>query len=537
MKSSDPARLSIAASQDAIGHAGQEKQLLALNAVARIAALDLDLDAMLQRITDALATHFDWQLVALIVADPVAGTSTCRALTSSVPTSVHVGYSRPLGNGVVGEVAATHRAMLIDDVRLHANFIDTTPGVLSEICVPVRHKDELVAILNIESTRLAMFRHQLPLLETIADQIAGAIANARAYEKVKQQARLMEMMSEVSRDALSATNLDDFLSRVATYVHSHFPLAIVSIRLYDQERREYVRAADAGADGAREGNRWPIEDGIIGRCLRTGKTQLVLDVASDPAYIPTLKDVASELVVPIRFGDELLGVFNLESRTAAVFTPASVLAFEAFADQIAGALRLVRTHDALAAARRGLQEANEQLTGMVEKFEQMSAHDSLTGLHNRSHFDSVFPMEWRRAGRSRTPLSLLIGDIDFFKAYNDARGHRAGDQCLTQVAHTIRATVQRAGDVVVRYGGEEFAVLLPMTDLESARKIAETIRRRIGELNIQHPDPEQHLTISIGVATCIPDGDEGHASTLVEAADKALYAAKRGGRNRVVVGS
>lgn len=526
----------MAAPEPAKADSGQ-KQLLALNAVARIATLDLDLAPMLQRITDALAAHFDWQLVALIVADAGSDTFTCRALTTSVPTTVGIGFSRPLGSGVVGEVAATQRAMLIDDVRLHANFVDTTPGILSEICVPIRHKDELVAILNIESTRLAAFRGELPLLETIADQIAGAIANARAYDSVKQQARLMMMMSEISRDALTATNLDDFLTRAAAYVHGHFPLEVVSIRLYDAQRQEYVRAADAGRIDRQEGDRWPITAGIIGRCLRTGQTQLVPDVSSDAEYIRSVGDVTAELVVPIRFADELLGVFNLESRTAEVFTPSSVLAFEAFADQIAGALRLVRTHDALAAARRGLQEANEQLTGLVEKFERMSAHDSLTGLHNRSHFDSVFPMEWRRAGRSRTPLSLLIADIDSFKAYNDARGHRAGDDCLKQVARTIRDTVHRAGDIVARYGGEEFAILLPCTDMESARKVAEMIRSRIRQLDIQHPDPLEHLTISIGLATCVPDGDEGHASALIEAADKALYAAKRAGRNRVVVGS
>src|SRR5688500_8638926 len=107
----------------------------------------------------------------------------------------------------------------------------------------------------------------------------------------------MEMMGEVSRDALEATNLDDFLQRVVDYVHARFPLEIVSIRLYDRDRNEYTRAADAGKRVAGSANRWPVSDGIIGRCIRTGKTQIVPDVRSDPEYIPADDNVTAELVV------------------------------------------------------------------------------------------------------------------------------------------------------------------------------------------------------------------------------------------------
>lgn len=513
----------------------KSRELSALNELARLASLDLELMPMLQRITDALASHFGWELVALATTGADGATFTCQALTTSLPTDVFIGYSRPLGTGVVGEVAETHRAVLIEDVRVHPNFVDTTPGVLSEICVPIMHKGALVAVLNIESTRLGAFNGQLPLLNTIADQIAGAISSATRYEELEQRARLMEMMSEVSRDALEATNLDDFLQRVVDYVHARFPLEIVSIRLYDRDRNEYTRAADAGTKLTDPANRWPVSDGIIGRCIRTGRTQIVPDVRTDPEYIPAQENVTAELVVPIRSRDELLGVFNVESSVPEVFTPANVMAFEAFADQIAGALRLLRTNDELLEAKRGLQSANERLTSLVEKFEQLSAHDSLTELHNRLHFDKLFPVEWRRAARTHTPLSVLIADIDWFKDYNDAYGHRAGDECLRRVARCIRDTVHRAGDIVARYGGEEFAVVLPNTDAQSARHLAETLRQRVVDLGIMHPAPSgRPLTISVGVAACVPRGDERDAGALIDAADKALYRAKRGGRNRVV---
>jgi diguanylate cyclase (GGDEF)-like protein len=319
------------------------------------------------------------------------------------------------------------------------------------------------------------------------------------------------------------------------YVHERFPLEIVSILLHDEGRGQFVAAADAGASIAKRGERWSIACGIVGRCLREGKTQIVRDVKSDDEYIRVNANVVAELVVPIRHRDEILGVFNLESRSADIFTPANILAFELFADQISGALRLVRTNEKVEQQARDLQFANEALTGMVEKFHAWSAHDSLTALYNRSHFDKVFPVEWRRAARSRVPLSLILADIDSFKAYNDKHGHLAGDECLRRVAEAIGETMHRAADVVTRYGGEEFAVILPYTDRESAIHMAETIRRRVLSLHIEHPTPaSKWMTISIGVATIIPDGDEKKASTLIEAADRALYSAKRTGRNRVV---
>lgn len=543
----DPTRLMIISDAKAGAHTspGDEKHLEVLNELTSIANLDLELRPMLQRITDTLIRHFDWQLVALVVADREGSRFVCEAMSSSLPTDVHVGYSRPLGTGVVGEVVATKLPVLVDDVRLHANYIDTTPGVLSEICVPIEHKGKVVAVLNIESTRLSAFHGRLPLLQMIAGRIAATIGNARLYAELEERARLMQMMSEVSRSALEATHLDDFLARVVSFVYERFPLEIVSIRLYDAERLEYYRAAEIGNISRRSAsNRWSVGQGIIGRCLRTGHTQLVRDVTTDPDYICGTPTVVSELVVPIQLQGELLGVFNLESSAANTFTAATVMAVEAFADQIAGGLKMVRTNDELAAAKseldqqkRDLEDANALLASAVETLHEVSAQDSLTGLHTRRHFDHMIGIEWRRAGRMDVPLSLLIADIDGFKPYNDVLGHPAGDKCLKRVADAIRSAVQRAGDVVARYGGEEFAILLPDTDGEKAGRLAESIRERVAALQIHHPagPAGSSVTLSIGVATSDPDGDGRKTQTLIDHADHALYQAKRSGRNRVVV--
>ncbi len=496
---------------------------------------------MLQRIADTLVRKFDWQFVALATLDCERRTFTCEAMTSIVPTRVHIGYGREFGCGVVGHVAATGKPVVIDDVRTWGNYVETTPGVLSEICVPVEHRGAVVAVLNIESTRLSAFHDQLPLLLTVADQIAGAIASAQLYRELGERASLMEMMSEVSRTALQAQDLSTLLQRIVDYVHAHFSLEFVTIVLYDAERGEVEQAAIAGALPVRNPARWSVSTGVTGRCIRSQQTQFVPDVTIDADYLTANERVKSELAVPIRFENQVLGAFDLESTSPDVFTPPNVLAFEAFAGQVAGAINIASTNQRLEATKRELQlqtkaleDANALLANAIDTLHRISTQDGLTGVSNRRHFDDTLVLEWRRALRKQVPVSLLMIDIDHFKAFNDAAGHQAGDDCLRRVAQALQDSLHRAADLVARYGGEEFAVLLPECEEHQARRLAGVLRARIESLRHVHPAaPGSIVTISIGVATQVPERNTSHVD-LVSRADVALYEAKRGGRNRVV---
>jgi len=162
----------------------------------------------------------------------------------------------------------------------------------------------------------------------------------------------------------------------------------------------------------------------------------------------------------------------------------------------------------------------------------MATTDALTGLRNRRKFDATIELEWRRAMRYGTAISLLLIDADHFKMFNDTHGHQAGDQVLIGIAICISDSVQRAGDCAARYGGEEFAVLLPGQSAAEALAVAENIRRKVEDWS----DDTATITVSIGVASVNPVVPMDWPG-LVASADKALYAAKAGGRNRCVVAS
>ncbi|NUR12413.1 MAG: GGDEF domain-containing protein, partial [Bradyrhizobium sp.] len=167
---------------------------------------------------------------------------------------------------------------------------------------------------------------------------------------------------------------------------------------------------------------------------------------------------------------------------------------------------------------------------------ELATKDGLTGLSNRRAFDQMLMSEWARAQRTQKPLALLFVDVDHFKLFNDRHGHQSGDECLRAVAAAVSRHAVRPLDLASRYGGEEFALILPDMDCEVACTVAEEIRRAVMALQIAHgaADAGDHVTLSVGVASHIPGAVDGGPDQLLGAADEALYAAKRLGRNRVV---
>ncbi|MDJ0554485.1 MAG: PleD family two-component system response regulator [Microcoleaceae cyanobacterium MO_207.B10] len=199
--------------------------------------------------------------------------------------------------------------------------------------------------------------------------------------------------------------------------------------------------------------------------------------------------------------------------------------------------RLLQTQWAMNELRRQVEKERmltEKLEKANEELERLASIDSLTMLANRRYFDKFIKNEWKRGIRTSFPLSVVMCDVDFFKAYNDTYGHPAGDLCLKKVAEVICNNVNRSTDLVARYGGEEFIVVLPETDVKGAIYVAEKIRKGIKDSAIEHQNSQvsNYVTISCGVATYYPQL-ESDLNDLINDADLALYEAKSQGRNRV----
>jgi diguanylate cyclase (GGDEF)-like protein len=180
-----------------------------------------------------------------------------------------------------------------------------------------------------------------------------------------------------------------------------------------------------------------------------------------------------------------------------------------------------------------LRQQLEEIRRLQDELHALTITDPLTGLHNRRHFDVVSASEWERAQRDQRPLTVLFIDVDYFKSFNDHHGHRAGDDCLAAVGKAVGQSLQRPADLAARYGGDEFVVLLPDTDLDGALEVAHRVLAAVAAMDIPHgASPFGRVTSTIGVAHVVP-GPSHTFRGLLERADRALYTAKQAGRSGV----
>jgi diguanylate cyclase (GGDEF)-like protein len=282
--------------------------------------------------------------------------------------------------------------------------------------------------------------------------------------------------------------------------------------------------------------RRPFSDDIVGRSIAQGQmfTDYLSKSPSGTARVTSIIDKVDRLygyrqlekyplVVAAAISEEsLLDEWQQNAYKSIIIIVVAVLANIVFGVLLVQQIRF------------GLR-AEAKMRVAQSSLEKLALQDSMTGLSNRRHFERVLNIEFRRSGRNKTPLSLIMLDIDFFKSFNDAYGHYAGDHCIVAVADTLRACLNRAGDLAVRYGGEEMAVFLPDNDAQGAYALAEKIRLSVLARQIPHADnPTGIVTVSLGCYSCVP-GEQNTIESLIQRADSALYAAKNAGRNRTAV--
>ena len=338
-----------------------------------------------------------------------------------------------------------------------------------------------------------------------------------------RRATLNRILVRIAREALQGSDLDALLQGICACLVAELPVAIASVILLDEANAYFVHEVYAGewtmSPLAAVGD-WPVTRGGAGRCARLGTPQLILDVGVDPDYVAGNDAVRSEYLVPIRHGQRMHGVLNIESTRNDFFNAEACTVFDAVADLVAGAIHFARIADEL-------QQANRKL-------EELSMIDGLTGIANRRRFDQQLSVAWRRMAAEGRPLALLMVDADAFKLLNDACGHLYGDECLRELARICGEFVEHEDDLVGRFGGEELVLLLPGRDLAVATGIAEVLRIAVEAQAMPHPTSPVSacVTVSVGVGVAMPDAAHP-PERLIAIADRAMYAAKSKGRNRV----
>ncbi|MBD2577753.1 PAS domain S-box protein [Oscillatoria sp. FACHB-1406] len=264
------------------------------------------------------------------------------------------------------------------------------------------------------------------------------------------------------------------------------------------------------------------------QAYKNGRIQVLNDLQSanlTPCHYRLLEhfQISANLVVPIFQGDNLWGLLVAHHCEAPhLWQQAEIDFLKQLATQVGIATQQSQLY-------QKLKEANQKL-------HHLATVDSLTQVANRRCFDAYLQAEWRRMTREKSSLSLILCDIDYFKLYNDTYGHPAGDRCLRRVATALRRTLKRPADLVARYGGEEFAIVLPHTDEQGMRWIAELLRQAVKRLNIEHSASPvcDRVTLSLGGVALVPTRLNSWQA-LIDGADRALYQAKKGGRDRVAV--
>jgi diguanylate cyclase (GGDEF)-like protein len=349
----------------------------------------------------------------------------------------------------------------------------------------------------------------------------------------------------LSRVALALTNVTDLrasLHMVARELTQVFDTRGSTITLIDEAREDAEVVAEFFTDPALSsviGLKVPLDTPAWKR-LELERRALIIARPDEDVILGSVRDVmrqrgvAQLLVAPLFARGALIGNMSVSHEPGRSFSAAEVLLAGTLAGAVAQAVDNARLYSAAHRAMERAEAISRELEAANHELARLSVTDALTGIPNRRRFHEVLEEEWRRGQRSRQPLAVMMIDVDAFKSYNDAKGHQSGDDCLTRVAAALQTGLLRAGDFIGRYGGDEFVVILPNADGESARAHAARLRERVRELSLPHPASPvaPHTTVSIGCAATIP-GTDVSPESLVAEADRALYESKRAGRDRV----
>ncbi len=420
--------------------------------------------------------------------------------------------SRQAGNGLTEHIIRTGQPLLIESdleqmrSKLGLDFVPPRPA-RSFCAVPIFLGGKPVGVMAALSTEQEsqFLPRDLEVMQTVAGQLGVAVENARLFTEEQRRARHLAFLNSISKMAISSEDAEQMMADIVREIQKNFRYDHIGIGIMDYATKDIEIKAEAGMTSQALGRRIAVGSGVLGKVARTGVSALVQN-AGPGQLAGVLPQSRAVLCLPISYGETLLGVLNVESRDENAFAPQDVLILNTLADLLATAL-----HNSF----------------VFQKLQQQSITDGLTGIKTRRFFWEALSSEWKRASRSGRPFSVVLVDLDKFKQVNDSLGHLEGDLVLARVGRLLEQKC-RQSNVVARYGGDEFIILMPETGIEQAQVLAERLRLWLAT----DPMLEEHrITGSFGVASFPLHGFS--MEDLIRVADAGMYGAKRAGGNQV----
>jgi diguanylate cyclase (GGDEF)-like protein len=518
----------------------QVKQLTALHEVAIIATEAETLDELIERVTEVIGKSLFPDNFGILLMDHEK--SALRPHTSyRFVTRVNgLVPDVPLGEGVSGQVAQTGVPVRLGNIRELDNYLDIDPSTISELCVPIKIKDQILGVINTESSRPNAFTPDDELLlGTLAGQLATSIEQLRAkegerkwLEQLAHSNELIYSLAHITTHIEKAISPDEIILTLGDELKKIGLTCIVSIQNTDRNlfSVNYTSLETETLEQFENMAGFPLLNSTfslmklksvleireLSQPLVVSNPQDEIQILSDHGriidivnFLGAWVDSETELLrLPLMFEEHLMGILWIWGRAV---TRADLPVMSIFAKQVGISLERAR---------------------LFREVQELALTDPLTGLSNRRGLFELGRIEFARAHRMNRPFCCIMLDLDHFKRINDKHGHQTGDLVLLEIANCCKSSVREV-DLVGRYGGEELIILMPETDMKTALQVAERLRKSIAENPLEISGRKLGLTVSIGVAQ--KDDNTLELETLLARADQAMYIAKHKGRNRVAV--
>ena len=499
----------------------------ALADTAAIINSSLDLNDVLEKILDNVAkvVPHDGATIALVTDQ---GTAKFVAVKNSekygpMDTLLSLDFD-VMGIEDFKRMSETKKAMIIADTYEHSGWVHTneeSKWIRSNLGAPIVYQKKVLGFINLDVGTPNFFKPKhARQLEIFANYAATAITNAKLFSETRVRAEEISILYEISLAIAAGVGLEKTTQTVFQQLKKVIPADLFFLALYEPTEKivSYYMYKKNGERIDIEPHYLMQKPSLTRYVIRKRETIFISDFKAEDAEVKEDEvirvpgyDICTFLGIPLILRSEVIGVLSAQANSPNAFDPNQIRLVETIAQQTSIAIDNAK---------------------LFEKTQEMAITDSLTGFYNRRYFYMILDNEIERAKRYQSPMSLIMIDIDHFKLVNDEFGHLAGDEALRSVSE-ISKKLLRQIDNMFRYGGEEFMIILPETNQEEALHVAERIRSTIAEAAIKIKKGSVKLTVSIGVS----EYGENHPAPneFIESVDRAMYDAKKAGRNCVRV--